>query len=240
MTSKLTVGDGGITVAGGEGTQASTLPWSAVRHFAPGFTLAFPDGRPATELEVALADRSLRFLVPANQLPPTLVAELVHLAPAPSPHAGSPHTGMSPAAQPPPGYSAAPGVAPTQAGAAGYPAGPVTSVAVAGNGYGPALIAARPATKSARRNRKPQLFAGTCGGRRRSGCRGRDHRDRRFHLEDGGHHDDHRPPHTADHFDHVAGARPRAFGTACFYDSQCRDCRRADTQLGPARLAVQR
>ena len=55
----LSVGDNGITVGGSEGAQASTLPWSAVRQFAPGFTLSFPDGRPATELEVALADRSL-------------------------------------------------------------------------------------------------------------------------------------------------------------------------------------
>ncbi len=87
---EVSIGDTGIRVAGAAGTQASVLPWSAVRRFAPGFTLAFPDGRPATELEVALADRSLRFLVPADQLPPAVVTQLMQLAPAASPQSGLP------------------------------------------------------------------------------------------------------------------------------------------------------
>src|ERR1700722_4561212 len=73
----VSIGENGITVGGGETSPASTVPWSAVKHFAPGFTLVFPDGRPATELEVRLADRELNFLVPAEQLPSDLVAQLV-------------------------------------------------------------------------------------------------------------------------------------------------------------------
>ncbi len=166
---ELSVGDTGITVAGGEQNQASTLPWSAVRQFAPGFTLAFPDGRPATELEVSLADRSLRFLVPADQLPPTLVIELMHLAPAPSPHAG-PSAGAQ--AGPQAGaQTQAPGVppdqspAPTIAGATGLPG---IAVAATGtgtgsgtvSGLGPAMITARPPAKASRRKRKPVVVGG--------------------------------------------------------------------------------
>ena len=44
------------------------------------FHSRLPDGRPATELEVTLADRELNFLVPADQLPSDLVAQLVHIA----------------------------------------------------------------------------------------------------------------------------------------------------------------
>lgn len=91
----LSVGAEGITVGNdtndthdahdvsgtaGDPAGTSTLPWSAVHRFAPGFTLAFPDGRPATELEVALADREISLLVPATQLPPSLVKELIALA----------------------------------------------------------------------------------------------------------------------------------------------------------------
>lgn len=99
---ELSVGTSGITVAGGEGAQASTLSWTAVKQFSPGFTLAFPDGRAATELDVVLADRSLSFLVPADQLPPALVVELVHLAPAPSPNGASSGTQPRPPAIPTP------------------------------------------------------------------------------------------------------------------------------------------
>jgi hypothetical protein len=76
---EVSVNDAGIAVSGPE-TQPSALPWNAVKHFAPGFTLAFPDGRPATEFEVTLPDRSLSFLVPADQLPASGVAELVRFA----------------------------------------------------------------------------------------------------------------------------------------------------------------
>jgi hypothetical protein len=79
------MGGSGITVEG-DGTQASILPWSAVQRFAPGFTLAFPDGSPATELEVTLADRTLNFLIPAEQLPSGVVSDLMRMAPAPSQH----------------------------------------------------------------------------------------------------------------------------------------------------------
>lgn len=77
----VSIGENGITVGGTETAPSSTVPWSAVKHFAPGFTLVFPDGRPATELEVRLADRDLNFLVPAEQLPPQLVAQLLRIAP---------------------------------------------------------------------------------------------------------------------------------------------------------------
>jgi hypothetical protein len=77
----VSIGENGITVGGTETAPSSTVPWSAVKHFAPGFTLVFPDGRPATELEVRLADRDLNFLVPAEQLPPELVAQLLRIAP---------------------------------------------------------------------------------------------------------------------------------------------------------------
>jgi hypothetical protein len=76
---EVTIDDAGIAVAG-EGTQPSALPWNAIRHFAPGFTLAFPDGRPATELEVKLVDRSLSFLVPVDQLTPVVLGDLVRFA----------------------------------------------------------------------------------------------------------------------------------------------------------------
>jgi hypothetical protein len=76
---EVSLDDTGIAVSG-PGTQPSALPWSAVKHFAPGFTLAFPDGRPATEFELTLPDRSLSFLVPAEQLPASGVAELVRFA----------------------------------------------------------------------------------------------------------------------------------------------------------------
>jgi hypothetical protein len=77
---EVSIDDDGITVAGRDGSGASTVGWSAVEAFAPGFTLAFPDGKPATELQVKLADRDLNFLVPAEQLAPDLVAQLVSMA----------------------------------------------------------------------------------------------------------------------------------------------------------------
>jgi hypothetical protein len=77
----VSIGENGITVGAGESTPASTVPWSAVKHFAPGYTLVFPDGRPATELEVRLADRELNFLIPADQLSTDLVSQLVRIAP---------------------------------------------------------------------------------------------------------------------------------------------------------------
>jgi hypothetical protein len=76
---EVTIDDNGVAVAG-EGTQSSALPWNAIKHFAPGFTLAFPDGRPATELEVTLPDRSLSFLVPVDQLTPAVLGDLVRFA----------------------------------------------------------------------------------------------------------------------------------------------------------------
>lgn len=76
----VSIGESGITVNAGETTPASTVPWSAVKHFAPGFTLVFPDGRPATELEVRLADRDLKFLIPAEQLSADLVTQLMGIS----------------------------------------------------------------------------------------------------------------------------------------------------------------
>jgi len=86
---ELVVNEEGITVDGGDegvaehiggADQATNLPWDAVRRFAPGFALAFPDGSPATELQVTLADRELRLLVPADQLPPAQLRDLVSSA----------------------------------------------------------------------------------------------------------------------------------------------------------------
>jgi hypothetical protein len=77
----VSIGENGITVGGGASTPASTVPWSAVKHFAPGYTLVFPDGKPATELEVRLADRELNFLIPADQLSADLISQLIRIAP---------------------------------------------------------------------------------------------------------------------------------------------------------------
>jgi hypothetical protein len=99
---EVSITDAGIAVSGPE-TQPSALPWSAVRHFAPGFTLAFPDGSPATELEVTLPDRSLSFLIPADQLPASGVAELVRFAVEQSkPTPDTPAATAAPAIPPPP------------------------------------------------------------------------------------------------------------------------------------------
>ncbi len=161
---EVSIGDTGITVAGAAGTQASTLPWSAVRQFAPGFTLAFPDGRPATELEVALADRSLRLLVPADQLPPTVVAQLMNLAPAPSPQTGPPAANPSPTQGVSPVKGTAPAPAPgtpLDGAASGLPGLSIAGTAggVAGS-YGPEMITSRPPAKAAGRKRKPVLVGG--------------------------------------------------------------------------------
>ena len=77
----VSIGENGITVGAGASTPASTVPWSAVKYFSPGYTLVFPDGRPATELEVRLADRELNFLIPADQLSADLVSQLLRIAP---------------------------------------------------------------------------------------------------------------------------------------------------------------
>src|ERR1700723_1480231 len=134
----------GIAVSG-PGTQPSRLPWSAVKHFSPGFTLAFPDGRPATELEVTLPDRSLSFLVPVEQLPASGIADLVRFAAAQSkeaqrsavPDAGLQTMGSEGPAipPPPPGSPSVPlgYTAPPDRSAAARSAG--TSVAAPPRGY---------------------------------------------------------------------------------------------------------
>jgi hypothetical protein len=81
---EIVVGEDGVTVeggdAGGGSEDANNLPWDAVTRFAPGFALGFPDGRPATEVQVTLSDRELSFLVPAGQLLPAQLGELISAA----------------------------------------------------------------------------------------------------------------------------------------------------------------
>jgi hypothetical protein len=156
---EVTFSPEGISVLGAEDTQANTVPWSAVLGFAPGFTLTFPDGRPATELEAVLADRRLTFLVPAEQLPPAGVADLIALAPArsaataaappasPPPRTPPPATAAStPAGHTPAGYtppsSAPPGIRAAQSGV-GPPPSPYGGMVVGAAG--------RPKKRSAKR-----------------------------------------------------------------------------------------
>ena len=64
----LTLDSRGLTVTGPGQGQSNTLPWTWVQFFGEGNPMTFPDGRPATVVEVGLIGRSITLLVPPDQL----------------------------------------------------------------------------------------------------------------------------------------------------------------------------
>ena len=62
----LTLDGRGLTVTGPAQGQSNTLPWTWVQRFRPGTPMTFPNGTPATVVEVGLIGRSITLLVPPD------------------------------------------------------------------------------------------------------------------------------------------------------------------------------
>ncbi len=78
----LTLDGSGLTVTGPSQGQSNTLPWTWVQRFRPGAPMSFPDGTPATVVEVGLIGRSITLLVPPAQLREEEIEELNRYLPA--------------------------------------------------------------------------------------------------------------------------------------------------------------
>lgn len=81
----LAADDDGLTVIGPDPASQRVLPWRALAGFVCQEPTTLPDGEPATILEVGLAQgRTLKFLLPVGQVPPSetivLETELAALA----------------------------------------------------------------------------------------------------------------------------------------------------------------
>ena len=77
----LTLDERGLTVTGPAQGQSNTLPWTWVQRFRPGTPMTFPDGSPATVVEVGLIGRSITLLVPPGQLRDDEIEELNRYVP---------------------------------------------------------------------------------------------------------------------------------------------------------------
>ncbi len=77
----LTLDDRGLTVTGPAAGQSNTLPWSWVQRFRAGAPMTFPDGTPATVVEVGLIGRSITLLIPPAQLRDEEIEELNRYVP---------------------------------------------------------------------------------------------------------------------------------------------------------------
>ena len=77
----LTLDERGLTVTGPAQGQSNTLPWTWVQRFRPGTPMTFPDGTPATVVEVGLIGRSITLLVPPSQLRDDEIEELNRYVP---------------------------------------------------------------------------------------------------------------------------------------------------------------
>ena len=80
----LSLDSRGLTVTGPAKGQSNTIPWTWVQRFSAGPAMTFPDGRPATVVEVGLVGRSITLLVPPEQLREDEIDELNRYIPAPS------------------------------------------------------------------------------------------------------------------------------------------------------------
>jgi hypothetical protein len=78
----LTLDSAGLTVSGPAPGQSSTIPWTWVQSFSAGAPMTFPDGSPATVVEVGLIGRSITLLVPPTQLRQDEISELNRYVPA--------------------------------------------------------------------------------------------------------------------------------------------------------------
>ncbi len=72
---------GGLTVTGPAQGQSNTLPWTWVQRFRAGSPMTFPDGTPATVVEVGLIGRSITLLIPPAQLRDDEIEELNRYVP---------------------------------------------------------------------------------------------------------------------------------------------------------------
>ncbi|MGO9340951.1 MAG: hypothetical protein ACLP6E_00320 [Acidimicrobiales bacterium] len=77
----LTLDDRGLTVTGPAQGQSNTLPWTWVQRFRAGAPMTFPDGTPATVVEVGLIGRSITLLIPPAQLREAEIEELNRYVP---------------------------------------------------------------------------------------------------------------------------------------------------------------
>jgi hypothetical protein len=77
----LTLDSRGLTVSGPAAGQSSTLPWTWIQSFTAGAAMTFPDGSPATVVEVGLIGRSITLLVPPTQLRGDEIQELNRYVP---------------------------------------------------------------------------------------------------------------------------------------------------------------
>jgi hypothetical protein len=77
----LTLDARGLTVNGPAQGQSNTLPWTWVQRFRPGAPMTFPDGTPATVVEVGLIGRSITLLIPPAQLRQDEIEELNRYVP---------------------------------------------------------------------------------------------------------------------------------------------------------------
>jgi hypothetical protein len=78
----LTLDSRGLTVTGPAPGQSSTLPWTWIQSFSAGAPMTFPDGSPATVVEVGLIGRTITLLVPPTQLRGDEIQELNRYVPA--------------------------------------------------------------------------------------------------------------------------------------------------------------
>ena len=68
---ELAVGPPGITVTANDDTPPRTLAWQGVQGLRIQPDSSLPDGKPATQIDVALHGRTVRFLAPSEQLTTT-------------------------------------------------------------------------------------------------------------------------------------------------------------------------
>jgi hypothetical protein len=78
----LTLDNRGLTVIGPAAGQSSTLPWTWIQSFSAGAPMTFPDGSPATVVEVGLIGRAITLLVPPTQLRGDEIQELNRYVPS--------------------------------------------------------------------------------------------------------------------------------------------------------------
>jgi hypothetical protein len=127
----------GVTVVGPTAGEQRTVAWDAVASVGFREPVALPDGRPGTVLRIDLTDRSLRFLVPGDRVPPiqapALESRVVALSSRPTgPVAAVLSSSGPPGSSPPPGA----GQVPLGPGGAGGPTLPPPPAV----GSGPTLL----------------------------------------------------------------------------------------------------